>query len=263
MLADEADGTVIRLGPVVVKAHSPASDQAALRARLRVAQHAALHGVLLTPLGEATVRRGRLVTRWPYGQPVDQAAPERFPWAEAGALLARLHAVRPATLPLPLPAAAGPARAARAVERLRGRVTGSRFASARTLVLRAADHPSPTRPTVRPTLCHGDFHLGQLVWADGWRLIDIDDLGVGDPAWDLARPAAWYAAGLLDPNDWQQLLAGYGTTGDPWPWLEAATRALTVQSAAQALLRAQLTDTQLDYDGVALVDSCGRIAGLP
>ncbi|NEE41548.1 phosphotransferase, partial [Streptomyces sp. SID7982] len=61
--------------------------------------------------------------------------------------------------------------------------------------------PAPVRKG--GSLCHGDLHLGQLVRhpaPDGpWLLIDMDDAGVGDPAWDLGRPAAWYAAGLLAP----------------------------------------------------------------
>ena len=62
-------------------------------------------------------------------------------------------------------------------------------------------------------LCHGDLHLGQLVRHPAphgpWRLIDVDDLGLGDPAWDLARPAAWYAAGLLPPGRLDRFLGAY------------------------------------------------------
>ena len=65
-------------------------------------------------------------------------------------------------------------------------------------------------------LVHGDWHLGQLGrWRDGWRLLDIDDLGVGDPAWDLARPAGFWACGLLPDEDWQAFLDGYRTAGGP------------------------------------------------
>lgn len=99
----------------------------------------------------------------------------------------------------------------------------------------------------------------------GWRLIDVDDLGLGDPAWDLGRPAAWYAAGLLPPADWRRLLAGYGAVEDGGLWLrlDAPARAFAVQGAAQALLRADAAGTELDDEGVALVEACGRIAGLP
>ncbi|MHC3430434.1 phosphotransferase, partial [Streptomyces sp. DT18] len=65
--------------------------------------------------------------------------------------------------------------------------------------------PGPAR-----ALCHGDLHLGQLVRHPAphgaWRLFDIDDLGLGDPARDLARPAAWHGCGLLSAADWSTFL---------------------------------------------------------
>src|SRR6185503_10428733 len=106
------------------------------------------------------------------------------------------------------------------------------------------DDAGGERPGRPRTLVHGDFHLGQLVRHAGrWRLIDVDDLGTGDPAWDLARPAAWFAAGVLDPAGWAALLAGYRAAGgpavppdgDPWPVLDPFARALTVQTAALAV----------------------------
>ncbi len=44
---------------------------------------------------------------------------------------------------------------------------------------------------------------GQLGW-DGRRrvLIDVDDLGVGDPRWDPGRPAGFWAAGLIPDAEW-------------------------------------------------------------
>lgn len=57
-----------------------------------------------------------------------------------------------------------------------------------------------------------------------WRLIDVDDLGLGVPAWDLARPAAWYAAGLLAPEDWLCFLDAYRAAGGPPPVRPAPTR---------------------------------------
>ena len=125
------------------------------------------------------------------------------------------------------------------------------------------------------TLCHGDLHLGQLVRhpaPDGpWRLIDVDDLGVGEPAWDLARPAAWYACGLLSPEDWDLFLAAYRTgggpavpaDGDPWPALDVPARALTVQTAARAVAKAIDAGRPLDDVERAVVDACDRMSSVP
>jgi aminoglycoside phosphotransferase (APT) family kinase protein len=91
-------------------------------------------------------------------------------------------------------------------------------------------------------LVHGDWHLGQLgrlSAATPWLFIDIDDLGVGDPAWDLARPAGFWAAGLIPDDDWAAFLQSYREAGgpavppgDPWSVLEPFARAAVIQAAA-------------------------------
>ncbi|MFD5316462.1 phosphotransferase family protein [Streptomyces sp. NPDC127098] len=261
-LAPRSDATLLRVGAVVVKAHAPDTDAAELAARLRVAAHPALAGILLPPLPPAEARAlpgGRSATSWPYGVPIDPGADE-LPWEAAGALLALLHAVDPVALgPGPLPAAGGPARAAEAVARLVA-APGAATAAERRLVERVLTG-ARTDGTGR-ALCHGDFHFGQLVsdpaGGGGLLLIDVDDLGLGDPAWDLARPAAWYAAGLVDEADWRRFLAGYGVA-EPWPdWLDGPARALTAQLAARALLAGR----PLREEGAAFVDACRRIDAL-
>ncbi|MGW7053718.1 phosphotransferase family protein [Streptomyces sp. NPDC054887] len=293
VLADRPDGTVVRHGGIVAKAHAPGTDPAALATRIAAAAHPLLTGVLLSPLPVpaspkgslfTTESHGRPLSLWPYGTPVDPEDPDAAPWEEAAALLARLHAVAPAALrlPAPLPPMRGPAKAARAVARMRA--TGPHPSTAATAVLRAwAGLPAWARdeapaPHGRAALCHGDLHLGQLVRdpagppaANRWLLIDVDDMGVGDPAWDLARPAAWYAAGLLAPEVWARFLGAYraagGTAvrsdGDPWPQLDVPARALTVQTAALALAKAAAGNRPLDEVEELVVASCSRIAALP
>jgi aminoglycoside phosphotransferase (APT) family kinase protein len=258
--ATRTDVVVLRMGEVVVKAHSARDDAESLRPRLRAAAAAAVSGVMLAPLvPEVLTAAGRAVTVWPAGRPVSQDDPGAAPWEEGARLLARLHAV-PLTLMPGLPPAGGPARAARAVTRMTG------DGPVEQLVRRAfRELPAPA-PTPA-LLTHGDWHLGQLVQRDRWLLIDIDDLGVGDPAWDLARPAAWYAAGLLEPAVWDRFLGAYQASGgpalgpgdDPWQRLDVPARALTVQLAAVAVLNAEREDRELDDVEHSLVESCNRI----
>ncbi|WP_405878512.1 aminoglycoside phosphotransferase family protein [Streptomyces sp. NBC_01136] len=274
VLADRHDGTVVRHGDTVAKAHAPGTDPAELSRRLAATAHPALSGILLPPLRPAPVElRGRLVTFWPYGAPVDPETPEAAPWEAAATLLARLHRT---PVPDGLPPMRGPAKAAGAIARLRS--AGPHPAAA--LVLRAwAGLPAWARdeapaPAAK-TLCHGDLHLGQLVRhpapAGPWLLIDVDDLGVGVPAWDLGRPAAWYACGLLPPDEWTRFLTAYQRAGgpavpadgDPWPALDVAARVLTVQTAALAIAKSLAAGRPLDEVQQAVIDACDRMGSVP
>ncbi|MGW0940008.1 phosphotransferase family protein [Streptomyces sp. NPDC002666] len=329
VLADRADGTVVRCGPVVAKAHAAGTDTAALSARLGLAAGPGLADVLLAPLpvrpaedraghdgyaspGRAghgyaspylTELHGRPVTLWPYGEPVDPGDPDEAPWEATAVLLARLHrtgtgtgtgrtmpgepsgppavpAARAPGMGTPaVPAMRGPAKAALAVARMRAARPGDQatapvLAAWRGLPPWARDEaPAPAHRA--HLLCHGDLHLGQLVRHPAphgpWLLIDVDDAGPGDPAWDLARPAAWYAAGLLPPAVWFRFLAAYRAAGgpavradgDPWPELDVAARALTVQTAALALAKSAAEHRAPDEVEQVMIDACARIAALP
>jgi Ser/Thr protein kinase RdoA (MazF antagonist) len=270
VLSDRGGAFVIRFADVVVKAHPADVDVDALRSRLAVAVGPELSELLVPPLagGEVFDAAGRAVTVWPAGEPVARDDPDAAPWEAAATLLARLHAA-PARLPRRLPPAGAPARVAKALARMRGVAAGSRAAA----VVERAVGSLPPLPAGKAALLHGDWHLGQLVrgagGVPGWRLVDVDDLGFGDPVWDLARPAALFAAGTLDPGAWYRFLDAYRAAGgcavpeqgDPWPALDVAARALAVQLAASGVADAADAGRAPDDFEAALLDACRRIAG--
>jgi aminoglycoside phosphotransferase (APT) family kinase protein len=217
-------------GDVVYKLHRPGTDPRALVTRLRIAAES---GFLLAPLDTRPEPIGtRWRSRWPRVETV-VPQPECVPWAEAGRLLAQLHGE---ATTMRVPPHGWPQRLRRMLRATDDATVRRAAAKLPPEVWRAG---SPDRPT---TLVHGDWHLGQLGRlsdSDPWVLIDVDDLGVGDPAWDLARPAGFWAAGLIPDDDWATFLEAYREAGsaalprsDPWPVLEPFARAAVVQAAA-------------------------------
>lgn len=220
-------------GDAVSKLHRQGTDPRQLGARLRLA---AASPALLSPLStKPEAVGGRWRTWWPYVETVVQQ-PECLPWAEAGALLARLHREEQTGR---VPTHGWPQRLRRAMDVLREHPDSAIRRAAAALPEEAWRAGTEGRPVA---VVHGDFHLGQLGRLDvgsPWVLIDVDDLGVGDPAWDLARPAGFWAAGLLPDDAWAAFVDAYRKgagpalpVGDPWTVLEPFARAAVVQAAA-------------------------------
>jgi hypothetical protein len=297
------------LDDLVVKVHHPRTDPRTLRTRVQLSAGRACAAYLLAPWTTQVQRvpDGRLVSCWPR---VDVLAPDaddegpgdRQIWEVAARLLAGLHRLDPSALgadPAHIPDQGGPARLGRALARLRRLETGDATrteairvvtASAQRVLddlagaaARADGLAGRADGPAHRALVHGDWHLGQLgrlaqpAAADpyaGWRLLDVDDLGVGDPAWDLGRPAGFWAAGLLDDALWSVFLETYRCAGgpalpqgDPWPALDLPARAAVVVAAVRELTRcaphsddAPREELHSDDTAAALVRACARMS---
>lgn len=247
---------------VIVKIHAPYTDAMDLARRLYAVSGPDVERCWVQPLVHRPLAApgNRLGTVWP--RVTVLSAIEAPPWTDAGRLLARLHR---APLEGEPPAHGGLARLRRSIDRLhqlateRGDVRLSWLAELGESLL-------PELATqVAPTWVHGDFHLGQLghtVLRRSWKLLDIDDVGTGDPAWDLARVAGFWACGLLDDQSWTAFLEAYReaggpgvpASGDPWSRLDLAARAAILIATVQSLRAADGEDTV-----AALLAACRRM----
>ncbi len=247
-----SDAELRLLGDLAIKLHARRTDPEALARRLRLASGTPQ---FLAPVEAAarTAPDGRPASVWPRVGVVDPDADQQ-PWAQSGVLLARLHRTAP---PAGMPTHGWPQRLARARDRAPAELSdlGAR------LTLDAA------RPERSGFLLHGDWHLGQLGrGSDGWRLLDVDDLGVGDPAWDLARPAGFWACGLLDDDAWHSFLNAYRgaggpavpASGDPWPSLDLPARCAVFVAAVRAICSADASHS--GHTANTLLAACRRMA---
>lgn len=248
-----ASGSMLRFDRhTVTKRHHPRTDREALTRRLALAADCA---AFVPPVDAVpgSAPDGRLMSRWPR---VPVLSSDRLdpPWSDAGALLAALHVTPP---PEGLPRHGWASRLTRAAERAPAELRDLGAAL-------AAEASARVEPAL---LVHGDWHLGQLGhWTDGWRLLDVDDAGLGDPAWDLARPAGFWAAGLLPDDDWAAFLDGYREAGgpavppatDPWPALDLPARAAVFVAAVRTVSQTGHDHSRSTAD--PLLAACRRMA---
>ncbi len=282
---------IVTTADLVIKLHHPRADHDLFAARLRLAASPSLATLVLAPrlarplavppeLSTELSGAWRWASLWPRVEVLDPHAADghhdpsglddpddpdgaHLPWAAAGRLLAGLHL---AGIPQGTPPSGAGERLPRALARIAtnpGRDAAVVGAAGQVVAQALAD----AAPGLG-TLVHGDWHLGQLgrpPGTDHWVLIDLDDLGIGPAAGDLARPAGFWACGLLPDASWAAFIEGYRDgggpavppQGDPWPVLEPHARAAVVVAAARAVLDG--LDGPLDAVGSALVEACSRM----
>lgn len=219
---------------MVLAARALPSAEAARVVAARAALEAAGGRELVLPVAATNLRQGFLLEPW---LEHESFAPDSFAHArEAGAQLARLHALTP------------PPGLRKVATGLPGDLD-QLFAldAALARMPRAAPHPRPARLV----FCHGDFHPDQVVRLAGerWLLMDLDLVAAGDPAFDLAN---WIADWLIEHERIDldgasaELLEGYAAAGGQIPGREA----LSAFTAAELVCRAGSTLRRLEKGGV-------------
>ena len=208
MLVNRRDRVVARMD-VPGRCELPVEDRIVLAVAV-----ADVDAPMIRPLsGEAhELPSGWCVTFWPLAEPVSALSA-----VEAGALLADLHSCSiPPQAPLGVPPlhvhrrdlegffhCADPGIAQYAVSMMSERWTQA-VASARA-------HQPLQRPAV---LCHGDFHVGNMVRLDGRLLLcDLDSVCVAPRECDLAD--VWvYARRFWPAGSWDEFVEVYGDSFD-------------------------------------------------
>lgn len=245
---------------VIVKIHGTGTDAGRLTRRLHCIGGTDMDRLWIQPLRYVPLPgpHDRLATIWPRVTVLSTV--DRPPWTEIGTLLAKLHSMPVQDDP---PRLGGHSRLSRAIAWLRHSGLTGWLADIGDELVGALEYPALT------TFAHGDFHLGQLGHTPlhrSWKLLDVDDFGIGDPAWDLARTAGFWASGLLDDESWTTFLNAYreaggpavAPDGDPWPRLQPVARAAMLVAAVQALRTPTSQDT-----AAALLDACRRLSTEP
>lgn len=231
---------------VIVKLHGPGTDRGRLIQRINGIGAVDQDRLWIQPLRYGIIKapHGQLATIWPRVTVLSTI--DQPPWEYVGGLLARLHRMPVVS---DLPRLGGHSRLGRAVDYLRRHEPGLAW-----LADLGDRLGTELAEPARRTLAHGDFHLGQLGHTPlrrSWKLLDIDNFGVGDPAWDLSAVAGFHSAGLLPDEAWQTFLNAYRDAGgpavpafgDPWPALERVSKAALITSIVQALRPPTAEDT--------------------
>ncbi len=251
---------------VILTKHPLGTVEADLTTRLAAASEDPIRRVYVRHLTATPISApdGRLITLTPRSELLPDDAPP--PWHEAGALLARLHAC---PVPDDLPEHGGRHQFAAAVAEADALHPGGSTDILRELGLHLLqDWPTPTRQVV----VHGTFDLGRLARmpnTDAWLLTSPHTLGTGDPAWDLAGPAALWGAGLLDEASWLAFIGGYAAAGgrtpaegQPWPGLDHPAKcALVMATVAELRRNPGYPKPELSPTAEALLAACVKANG--
>lgn len=271
-LASSGTRSVLRFGNVVVKIYNQKSLLQHVETSLTLIASREANDLFLQPLCRHVFQiEDRLFTVWPAAETHLPNSVDQFEWVESAQLLASLHNLSVRTKRL-----VRPAGWLGRLGHLKTKIEACRaFPDERKTLLAALEtlprFSSTTWHENNTSLVHGDWHPGQVVRSSNQlKLIDCDDVGLGNPMWDLARVAGWSLAGVISHEVWTSFFNHYAAARQltnqqietVWQNLELPARAATILSAATGVIHAEKEQRDLEDYEKELFESCQRIVKL-
>jgi hypothetical protein len=285
-LSRSSRSTVLQHDLLVAKCHI-ASDNKSLSKKIHTIQESDFQSIFLQPNRFISHHQNDdiNISYWPEAERISPDKLTDGLWSEIGSLLARLHSVPLKNSSLRFPAELFPIFS-EVNEKIESCFKKSAGSSKYREHLETINHAWISILTnknfhkvvkdirLRPKVwSHGDFHLGQIViiqdqGKNAARLIDCDSLCHSIAEWDLARPAALFAAGILPAQFWQSFIESYAehrfkcklNEKKLWSSLDIPAKVMTVKLATNAVNRATLTDDYLEDSELELIETCKAIS---
>ncbi len=285
-LAKTSRSTVLQHDSVIAKCHF-AADNMMLSEKIRTIQEPDFQSIFLQPHRSSYHCQNDKfgISYWPEAERISPDKLTNAFWSEIGALLAKLHStpIKNSNLRFPTELFSN-------FTQVNEKIANSfAYCSVNpkhkkhlkkinqawiSILTHKNFHKVVKDIRLRPKVwSHGDFHLGQIVFIKSHgtttaRFIDFDTFCCSIPEWDLARPAALFAAGILPAHLWNSFIVSYA--GDKfnhklnenklWSKLDIPAKVMTVNLATIAVNRATLTDENLEDSELQLIETCKAIS---
>ena len=284
-LSKTSKSTVLRHESIVAKCHFEV-DKDNLYERIRTIQESEFQSIFLQPnLPTYHYQNEKVdISYWPEAERLSPNKLTKSIWSEIGILLAKLHSTPLKKIELRFPSElfkifsdineklqrCNKQCAAGSKHRTQLKIIYQAWIS---ILTHKNFHKVVKDIRLRPKVwSHGDFHLGQIVFIkdqenSSARFIDIDTICHSIPEWDLARPSALFAAGILPAPLWRSFIESYFELGLKqtlnekilWSNLDMPAKVMTIKLACLALNRATLADEQLEDTEMQLIETCKAI----
>jgi hypothetical protein len=285
-LSQTSRSTVLQHALLVAKCHF-ATNNKNLSKKIHTIQESDFQSIFLQPKPSTyhNLNEDVSISYWPEAERISPDKLTDGLWSEIGSLLAKLHSTPLMNSKLRFPAEVFPIFS-EVNEKIADCFKQGTSGSKHRLHLETINHAWISILTHKnfhkevkdirlrsKVWSHGDFHLGQIVFIhdrgkNAARFIDCDTLCHSIPEWDLARPAALFAAGILPAHLWQSFIESYAehkfkyklNERKLWSKLDIPAKVMTVKLATNAVNRATLSGDNLEDSELQLIETCKAIS---